>query len=112
MNKYSNLPFSIGEQYENWEFELEILPERIKGYDSYLYVGNNFNLKKSKDKYELLFSLDVLVAVIIFFEREKNTSKIKLSFLIDTCYRTLLLNNRIILIYGKPCLVDRICRLV
>jgi len=33
-----NIPFKIGMQYENWEFNLDILPDRIKGLDSYLNI--------------------------------------------------------------------------
>lgn len=31
------LPFQIGEEYENWEFDMEYLDEeKIKGFDGYL----------------------------------------------------------------------------
>ncbi len=37
--KNTFLPFQIGEQYENWEFDLEYQnEEKIKGFDSYLYL--------------------------------------------------------------------------
>jgi len=61
------LPFPIGIEYENLEFELEVLPEKIKGYDSYIYVGKkvkNF-LNYPTEKLELIFHWDILQAVII-----------------------------------------------
>lgn len=61
------IPFKIGMQYENWEFELDILPDRIKGKDSYLYIGNKitelYGFKVAK--IELLFNLDILEEVRI-----------------------------------------------
>lgn len=48
------------------EFDLEILSDRIQGYDGYIYLGefNNF-LNYTTDKIELLFRIDVLEAIII-----------------------------------------------
>lgn len=61
-----NLPFRLGMDYEELEFDLEILPDRLEGYDSYIYLGkfNNF-LNYSTDRIELLFSMDVLEGIII-----------------------------------------------
>lgn len=61
------LPFQIGEDYENWEFDLVVLNyETIPFYDSYLYVGE---VKKFLNilphKTELIFSFDILELVII-----------------------------------------------
>lgn len=67
--KNINLPFQIGEQYEKWEFDLEILAaDRIRGKDSYYYTKNIsfYGLKPAKT--ELIFGLDVLEAVILSFE--------------------------------------------
>lgn len=65
------LPFAIGTEYSNLEFDLEILPDRIAGYDSYLYVGKevkNF-LNYPTDKIELIFFCDeFLQAVVIFLD--------------------------------------------
>lgn len=71
MNQFK-IPFKIGMEYENWEFELEILPDRLKGYDSYIYIGKKFNefLNFSSDRTELIFNLDVLEVVIITFENK------------------------------------------
>ncbi len=64
------LPFPIGIEYSDLEFDLEILPDRIKGYDSYIYVGKevkNF-LNYPTDKIELIFYWEILVAIIISVE--------------------------------------------
>jgi hypothetical protein len=70
--KQLNIPFKLGMQYENWEFDLEVLDlERIPNYDSYLYLGE---LKKFlnyiSDKTELIFYCDRLEAVILTFENK------------------------------------------
>lgn len=79
--KYPNIPFKIGMEYENWEFDLEILPNRLEGYDSYRYVGNEFNnfLNYPTEETELIFSYDILVAVIIKFKYESSICRRKLS---------------------------------
>lgn len=68
--KKDKIPFKIGMQYENWEFNLDILPDRIKGLDSYLNIDESLNtfLNVRTDKTELIFSLDILEGVIITFE--------------------------------------------
>lgn len=67
--KYPDIPFKIGMEYENWEFDLEVLPDRLGGYDNYKYIGNEFNnfLNYSTDKTELIFSLDILEVVVLSF---------------------------------------------
>ena len=37
------MPFKLGMQYENWEFDLQLEKERIIGCDSYIYTGKKFN---------------------------------------------------------------------
>ena len=68
--KQLNIPFKLGMQYDNWEFDLEVTKDRIEGCDSYIYIGKEFNkfLNYSKYKTELIFNLDVLEAVLISFE--------------------------------------------
>src|SRR5690606_25100908 len=68
--KKDKIPFKIGMQYENWEFNLDILPDRIKGLDSYLNIDESLNtfLNVHIDRTELIFSLDILEGVIITFE--------------------------------------------
>ena len=65
-----NIPFKLGMQYDNWEFDLEVTKDRVLGFDSYIYIGKKFNkfLNYSKYKTELIFNLDVLEAVLISFE--------------------------------------------
>jgi len=65
--KQLNIPFKLGMQYDNWEFDLEVTNDRIQGCDSYIYTGKKFNkfLNYSTDKTELIFSLDTLEAVLI-----------------------------------------------
>lgn len=63
------LPFQIGEQYEIWEFDLEVLAaDKIRGYDSYYFIKeiSFYGLKPAQT--ELIFSLDILEAVILSFE--------------------------------------------
>jgi len=85
--KNKHLPFQIGEQYEKWEFDLEVIcKERIPMYDSYLYIGEVKKfLNISPQKTELIFHWDVLEIVILtFIDLEDNTRqdlnrKLKLS---------------------------------
>ncbi len=105
------IPFQIGMQYENWEFDLDILPGRIKGYDSYLYVGEKFTyfLNYPTDRIELLFNADVLEMVIItvkninhseFIEKVSNSLPKYLHNKIEYKYKYS--NPYTILHYGKP----------
>ena len=60
------LPFQIGEQYENWEFDLDILEtEKVPGCDSYLYNRTTQFIGVVPDTVELIFNLDILHLVII-----------------------------------------------
>ncbi len=65
--KQLDIPFRLGMQYDNWEFELEVTQDRLQGCDSYIYIGKGFNkfLNYTTHKTELLFSLDILEAIII-----------------------------------------------
>ncbi|WP_325263583.1 hypothetical protein [Flavobacterium sp.] len=57
-------------QYEDWEFELEMIKDRFQGCDSYKYEGTELNkfLNKHSDETELLFTLEILEAVILTFK--------------------------------------------
>jgi|SRR5690554_542156 len=70
--KQLNLPFELGVDYEKLEFDLEITQDRIKGFDSYIYVGKRFNnfLNYPTDKTEFIFSFDILEVIIISFKKE------------------------------------------
>lgn len=76
--KKINIPFQIDSQYENWQFELEVLNDRLVGYHSYKYIGKKFNffLEFSTNETELIFNGDVLTAVILTF-RGKNKPNLK-----------------------------------
>lgn len=68
--KQLDLPFKIDKQYENWQFELDVLEDRIKGYHSYKYISKQLNyfLKFITYETELIFNGDYLTAVIITLE--------------------------------------------
>lgn len=83
--KQLNTPFKLGMQYDNWEFDLEVTQDRIEHYDSYKYVGKQLNkfLNICTDEIELLFSLDILEAVIITY-KDKDSQFYKSINLITT----------------------------
>lgn len=109
MKKESISCFQIGEQYEKWEFDLDILPIRIKGYDSYKYIGLNNNIKHSKFEYELIFNLDVLEAVVIIIQTNNMNQIEKLYTLCkNSNYKVIKAQNRLIVIYGKEHLVSSV----
>jgi hypothetical protein len=64
------IPFQIGMQYENWEFDLE--PIETKMYDKYKYIKNDIEHLFSLDvKYiYLYFDLEILFKVEIGFKSE------------------------------------------
>ncbi|CAM3399973.1 hypothetical protein FLLO111716_08280 [Flavobacterium longum] len=68
--KQLNLPFKIDKQYENWQFELDALDDRLPGYHSYLYIGEQLNyfLNYPTDSAELIFNGDYLTAVILIMK--------------------------------------------
>ena len=60
------LPFKIGEDYENWEFDLEVcINDKIKGFDSYIYLKNFKFLDITPLQTELMFFFDILELVIM-----------------------------------------------
>lgn len=87
MNKY-NFPLEIGNQYENWEFQLEIKEDKIKNYDSYRYLELvRFEGVQDFDT-ELIFHWDNLIAVILATEYSKqifSQMKSKLSNKLKAC---------------------------
>lgn len=68
--KQLNLPFKIDKQYENWQFELDALDDRLPGYHSYSYIGEQLNyfLNYPTDSTELIFNGDYLTAVILILK--------------------------------------------
>ena len=70
--KNQNLPFQIGEHYERWEFDLEVLDvERIKGFDSYKYLNKIEFLGLFTKSTELVFLMDMLQIVIFKYNYQK-----------------------------------------
>ncbi len=62
------IPFKIGMQYENWEFELEPY-STSKATDTYKYLGNEKCILGIEAKLILLsFSLDILEEVEYYFD--------------------------------------------
>lgn len=98
------LPFQIGEQYEDWEFELDILLDRIKGYDSYKYIGEEvkFFLNYLPDEIELIFNLDILECVLLVFKdlTEEQLENLKISVKNEEGVKLILKSNTVYLIYG------------
>lgn len=133
--KQLDLPFKIDRQYENWQFELDALDDRLYGYHSYKYVGKQFNnfLNFTTHKTELIFNGDYLTAVIITIKKadekqiivvnqflEENASKISLINTNATkfkIWRVIYVSiyyyskKEIILIYGKPRFINRYMKL-
>ena len=65
------LPFQIGEEYENWEFDLEPSDEeRILGFDSYFHIRDLSFLGIIPRYAELVFCWDILKVVILTVDFE------------------------------------------
>lgn len=54
-------------EYENWEFDLEPIEGRIKGYDSYIYFKEIFICGVKPRRVELIFYWELLVTIILDF---------------------------------------------
>jgi len=84
------LPFQLGMQYENWEFDLEPIDSRIKGYDSYIYIKEITVLGIKPRKIELVFYWEILVTIILDFNDSDLLKVEKLSkqkfVRINNCY--------------------------
>ncbi len=63
--------FQLGLEYENFEFHVEPVTDRILGYDSYKYINEYKILGIDVKRVELVFNLDILVATILEFEKSK-----------------------------------------
>lgn len=69
-SKNIKLPFKIGTAYEKWELDLEPLEQdRIKGYDSYLYLKDVVFMGFKSTETELIFCLDELRVVIFKYKQ-------------------------------------------
>jgi len=75
------LPFHLGMQYENWEFDLELIKNRIKGYDSYIYIKEITVFGIKPRKIELIFYWELLVTIILDFNASDLPGVQKLSMI-------------------------------
>lgn len=77
------IPFKIGMEYENWEFDLEPVENTLE-YDKYIYFKNDITSVFGFEvlKIFLYFSWDILVKVeiYIFTKTLKEYSKIPKEF--------------------------------
>lgn len=109
------LPFQIGLEYEDLEFDLEILPDRIAGYDSYIFVGKELKnfLNNPTKKIELIFSWDIMTVVIISLDSKETGVHLHLSKYFNLVEKNenyiSCTNNEIsiialdgLVVYGKP----------
>ena len=134
--KQLNLPFKIDKQYENWEFELDALENRLSGYESYKYTGKQLNyfLNFFIHRTELIFNGDFLTAVIITIKKadeeqiavinqflEQNASKVSLINTYSIKFKVWRVTyisvyysskKEIILIYGKPRFINKLMQLI
>ncbi|MCD9584765.1 hypothetical protein [Tenacibaculum maritimum] len=70
--KLEELPFKIGMQYENWEFDLEL--ERVeRSYEVYRYFKKDIKNLDGKNIQEILlyFELDILFKVEIILKENQ-----------------------------------------
>lgn len=75
------LPFHLGMEYENWEFDLEPINDRIKGYLSYLYTKDISIFDVKPRNIELIFHWEILSAIILEFEKSDLPKVEKLSLM-------------------------------
>lgn len=72
MKFINQLKFRIGEQYENYEFQLKPIKEYIENnihYDAYSFEENSNSILGIKtDKVELHYNADVLEKVVCYFK--------------------------------------------
>ncbi len=64
--KITEIPFKIGMQYENWEFDLELVDTK-RSYEIYEYIkGDITEINESKVEHiYLYFELDILIKIDI-----------------------------------------------
>jgi hypothetical protein len=129
--KQLDLPFKIDKEYENWEFELDAVEDRLRGYHSYKYIGEKLNyfLKFITHQTELIFNGDYLTAVMITikFSNVKKLHAIN-QFLVLHASKEIVIdeysskfkiwrimyytkfiieNEEILIIYGKPRFIQK-----
>ncbi len=71
---HKHLKFAIGEQYENYEFQLSSIKEYVENeisYEAYLYTGSgNSIFNQEADKILLHFNADILMKVEYVFNAD------------------------------------------
>jgi len=67
--KKDKFPFKLNMPYEELEFDLEPIKDRVKGYDSYLYIEQIAVFGIFPKKIELVFYWEQLKIIIIEFEQ-------------------------------------------
>lgn len=68
------IPFKLGMQYENWEFDLERIEDRLVGYECYLYARKFEYGEVLLERIELIFNADILCGIIITSQENLNLS--------------------------------------
>ena len=120
------LPFKIGEQYEKWEFVLDITRDKITGYNTYT-ISKEFYCGDSISQVELTFEMDILAVIRILCSRvlkdnllKSNKNIITLSCTRDNQVLYLSTENtylwyvledkedEIFLTYGKPAVMKKL----
>ncbi len=113
--KNQDLPFQIGDHYENWEFDLEVLDiERIKGFDSYTYIKKIVFLGVVPKYVELIFSWDILQCVIMIFEINSLKQQNELFNIDDKLELRLIYkqnSSEVIIIYGYTSFINNLTTL-
>lgn len=67
--KKDKFPFKLNMSYEELEFDLELIKDRINGYDSYLYIKQIAVFGIFPKRIELVFYWEQLKIIIIEFEQ-------------------------------------------
>lgn len=71
-------PFKLNMPYEELEFNLEVMKDRIVGYDSYKYMRKVIIFSIPVKNAELIFYWEVLKVIILEFENSDIEKLIKL----------------------------------
>lgn len=100
-NMKTDTPFQLGMEYENWEFDLEPINDRIRGYDSYIYTKKIVVFDVKPIGIELIFYWDILIAVILKFKESDilKIDKIILKSINTSISQNLKLIIRFIILY-------------
>lgn len=69
MKELEKIPFKIGEDYENWEFDLEVVEDEEE-LEKYLYIKEDIKTIFVLDvaKIYLCFNFDILKSIELYFK--------------------------------------------